>query len=812
MQINDGKDDVLTFRVEDEVIPGPDKLEEWLILIADDDEQVHKVTELALTNVEVQGRPLRFIHAYTGREAFLKVQQNPGIVLILLDVVMESDDAGLQLVRRIRDELGNDTVRIILRTGQPGYAPELEVIQHYDINDYKLKSEFTRTRLITAITTTIRSYEQIRNSQQVRKALELIIEGTANLLLDIQPDELATGVMDLVLQVIPEFESGSLYCHDRANGEVALLSRLESSGGNVRRVDAIENGGAGNSIHATQVGGPGSSSGATQAGGAGGAGGSGGATQVGGAGGSSGATQVGGPRGHFSGAALAGKLVSAASRSEGLTRAFETGQNIFLENEAVLALHYDESTSYYLALNGKGSVSDSETRIIRVLTSTAQIAFRNVELIERLKRHAYLDQLTGLPNKRKFSDLIDSLPPQRRESCVLAIVDIDSFSEINNSLGSEVGNILLREVATRISGIDIPDSLVSRISGDTFGIFAPEKQFKPQLVLSAFEDPIIVRDTELPVHCSMGIVSVDASMTGEDAIKFANMAMKRSKQDARGRYQYFNKSMEAAALQRLQISRELKPALLASEFFLQFQPQVNLETGAAVGAECLIRWRKPGGEIVPPGSFIPIAEESGFINDLGRWVLIEAVKLLAAWQKQGLDLRLAVNVSLRQLHNPGFAAMVTEIIGSAGISPSSFEIELTESVLMQDSELVVDILKRLKKVGIGIAIDDFGTGFSSLSYLLKLPIDRLKVDRSFVLNLENDKRAYMLTELVVNMGRNLGLEIIAEGVETEKQANIVNQLGCHEVQGYHYGKPMDRSDFESWLLKRTPTPAKTGAN
>lgn len=729
MAVPNPNDDVLIFQDEGEHEAFPDMASEvWNVLVVDDDEQVHKVTSLALSNILIHGRKLAFLHAYSSREALDSLQNDPGIAVILLDVVMESDDAGLQLVKTIREDLGNEAIRIILRTGQPGYAPELEVIQQYDINDYKMKSDLTRTRLITTITTAIRSYDQIRAIESNRRGLELIIKGMNDLFLEYDPMVYSKGILDQLVQILPGMQEAALLMSSTEGVQPLVSYKAEEGRPRYSQGDYEE------------------------------------------------------------------------SFADLIQRCNQRANQVYFGPEGC-AVRIDPGgeQSVYVLGRTRSLCSDQEQRLVRVLIANALVGFQNLNLVQGLERYAYLDQLTGLPNKNKFTALIEEQAPRFKEARAVAIVDIDDFSEINDSLGFESGDQLLKAVSERLVNLADEQFIISRIAGDTFGLMGPEQLLKPQLIMSLFEEPFLIRDMLFPIRITIGIAKLDQVRSAEDGIKSANIAMKRAKSSARSRFLYFSEAMQDAIHRRIDITRNLKPALLNGEFRLHFQPQISLETNRVVGSEALLRWQKPNGELIPPFQFMGVAESSGLINEIGRWVFLEACRAAVAWNSDGgSPARVAVNVSMRQFHNAGFLPFINHVLEDTGLDPGLIEIEITESLVMQDAERVIDVLKRIKALGISIAIDDFGTGFSSMNYLLRLPIDRLKIDRSFILNLQTDRRSMSLTELVINLGKQLDLKIVAEGVENSEQVEIVKSLGCHEVQGFHYSKPIPEAEFRIW--------------
>ncbi|TAH10504.1 MAG: bifunctional diguanylate cyclase/phosphodiesterase [Curvibacter sp.] len=576
--------DTLHF-LDDEAFSGSAKEPVWRLLVIDDEPDVHRATTFALAGVRILGRGLQFLHAYSASEATQLLTTERDVAVVLLDVVMEREDAGLALVKTIRQDLRLTELRIILRTGQPGYAPEIETIHDFDINDYKTKSELTRTKLYATVTAALRAYEQIR----------------------------------------------------------------------------------------------------------------------------------------------------------------------------------------------------------------------------KLDELAFYDRLSNLPNRNKFLDLAEErLKNHRTTDDVIAILDIDDFSEINDALGHQQGDRLLQSVADRLKAEMGSEVILARIGSDTFGVMGDQALVNPLRVLALFREPFQVQDDSMVVTATMGLTKLFTDEgSGRDALKDANIALKRAKKSRRGSFVMFSTEMGSDIRERVRLLQSLRSAVESERLFIVYQPQLNLSSGKVVGMEALIRWRNEDGTFVPPDRFIPLAEASGMIVAIGDWVLRMACHELVRLQSLGLaDLRMSVNVSQIQFRHPEFLEKLNAALLDTGIRPNCLELEITESVAMEDADFMLETLHLVRELGISIAIDDFGTGYSSLSQLRQLPIDRLKIDRAFVSELQKDMTGGHIASMVIELGRNLNLTVIAEGIEDESQAQALLALGCHEGQGYLYAKPMTSALLKEWLISK----------
>jgi len=441
------------------------------------------------------------------------------------------------------------------------------------------------------------------------------------------------------------------------------------------------------------------------------------------------------------------------------------------------------------------------------------------KLAEQHVRHlAHHDVLTGLPNRSLLSDRVDvAIEQARRRGNRLALLfaDLDRFKLINDSLGHLVGDQVLKRVAERLLRCVRASDTVGRHGGDEFLMLLPDISHVEdaarvaEKVLAEATQPYLVDHHELATGASIGIaIFPDNGESMTELLRNADAAMYAAKQSGRSRYQFYSESMNARATERLQLEHDLRYAVERGELCLAYQPQVQIETGVVVGMEALARWRHPKLGIVPPDRFIPLAEESGLIHPIGVWVLREACRQRSRWNGLPESVRMCVNVSAIQFRQPGFAQVVSEIMEECGLAAHSLELELTESVLMHGAQGVIHTLAQLSRKGLTLAIDDFGAGYSSLSYLRNLPIQRLKVDRSFVSDLGESDDAAAITRAILSMGRTLGLDVIAEGVETEAQAEFLRSAACERAQGYLYCRPLEAADLESWLEARGLVPVR----
>ncbi len=456
---------------------------------------------------------------------------------------------------------------------------------------------------------------------------------------------------------------------------------------------------------------------------------------------------------------------------------------------------------------------NDESGLVEFLAGIAQTVGIAIDRHRDIAHIAYLaehDALTGLPNRtllnRKVVVLLEKAS-QAGKSLAVAFVDLDNFKLVNDSLGHAAGDELLKVVAQRISAQIKSSGIVSRIGGDEFIIVLEENQdpFHERLkaILEGISEPLTIDGVEIRVSCSIGVAcSRKHGDTASELFANADMALYRVKESGRNGIQLFTPAMGEEARSKLSRIEELRRAVERNEFVLHYQPQKNISSGQVIGVEALVRWQHPVEGLLLPGTFIPLAEETGLVVLIGDMVLREACRQARAWQDQGLPpLHIAVNVSARQFLENSLIDQVASALQAAGLDPQWLELELTESLIMRDVEGAIERMHALKELGVSIAIDDFGTGYSSLSTLRRFPLSRLKIDRSFIADIPEKAGDMAITSAIVSLGRTLELEVVAEGVETEEQAQFLEGAGCEMFQGFLFAKPLPASEVGNLIAK-----------
>ncbi len=709
----------------------------WRVLIIDDEKDVHSATTFALRSTEVVGRPLEFLHATSAREAQQILRTHKDIAVILLDVVMETPNAGLDLVPLIRDELAIKDTRIILRTGQPNQAPEIEVIRDYDINDYKLKSELTQSRLFASLTTAIRSYKQIQTIEAGKKSLAMIVKSSAQLLTESGLHEFAQGVilhLSGLLSIAPE----GLIC----------ARRRDRNDGNTRIIAAA---------------------------------------------------------GHYK--PLINKPLSELNEEDAqnsLLECLDSQCNIYNKHGIALYLGSEDRGDMACFVSSAAELDEVDEQLLELFCSNITICADNLGHVTQLSEYAYHDALTGLPNRNALVDYVSKAIAEKRvEGYCLCLIDIDNFSEINTSLGQDYGDDLLQGVAAKMREQFPAPNFVARIFGDTFALFGPSDSINQDRIIKPFSSPFDIDGEEQIISVTAGVVPIsEVNGDGEEAIKDATIVLKTAKRHSHGEVLLFRHNMIDDAQRRLGMLRHLRSAFRLEQLFMVFQPKLRLSDLEVTGFEALIRWRDENGEMIPPATFIPLAEQSGLIVEMGAWIYKQSLMALKDLHDQGWnDRHMSVNLSVAQLQHRGVLDMLKNNAAEVGIDPKWVNLEITESLAISDFDATLDLLNDIKAMGFTLSLDDFGTGYSSLNLLHRLPIDFLKLDRSLVEASDSTSGGDIL-EMIVQLAGKLGMEVIAEGVEESDQVSFLKNLDCDHAQGFYYAKPMEKDVLLTWLTNK----------
>ncbi len=714
---------------DDAIPPSP-----WRILIIDDDEDVHQATLFALKGLILFERPLLFLHAYSAAQAKEMLLHETDLALVFLDVVMETPDAGLQLVGFLRHQAKLNATRIILRTGQPGYAPEHETLLRYDINDYKTKSELTHHKLLTSVTASLRAYDQLQIIEAGRRGLELIVNCSGGFLNQNDLRDFAAGVITQMAALLRTGTEGVVCAHH--NDDDAPYTIVAAAG---RFLPCISR---------------------TLA-------------------------ELDDPK--------ISKLLGTAL----LDRASH-----FSKYETVLYFGDQKGWAMATYVATRTPLQSVDQRLLSVFSVNLSSALRNFGLVEKLHNDAYVDALLLLPNRTSLIESLSKMLLSAPSDDVLALVDIDDFAEVNDLMGHAYGDQLLKAVGKCLADEFGGDVRVARVSSDSFGLLGSSQCISYERIKHSLDRRALVAGQPHLVSVTVGMAPRSPEVhNGIDWLKDAGIALKYAKRSHRGRFAVYSQDMAQVARQRALMLEGLHKAFGDGHLFMVYQPQVNLRTGQLIGLEALIRWRTSTDVYIPPDQFIPVAEQSGLIVAMGDWILQTACRDMQLLKDQGLaHCHMAVNVSVVQFQAEGFLNRVVHALQTHHLQPRDLELEITESVAMLGREVVDQVLTQLRDLGVAVAIDDFGTGYSSLSYLEQLPVDRIKIDRSFVLKLAGPGGP-RIAEMITELGHKLELKVLAEGIEDGTTWLALRGMGCDEGQGYFMSKPLALSDLMVWLVQ-----------
>jgi diguanylate cyclase (GGDEF)-like protein len=718
----------------------------WRVLVVDDDADVHESTAYALRGLEIAGRSLALLHAHSSAEGIALLRTESDVAVILLDVVMETEHAGLAMVDTIRNELGLRTTRIILRTGQPGQAPEIETIRQYDINDYKTKSELTRAKLYATLTGAIRSYDQLRRLDASRRGLEQIVAASNQFIAEQGLQNFAEGVIIQIASLIGIHPEG-LVCASLGS---------EADPGALSSQDFVVIAAAGQYRHWVQH-----------------------------------------------------RLADIQNDAivESLSRCLAQRRTLLSEHSVTLFFKGNEQQAFAVYVDSLAPLDELDEDLLEVFCTNMALCAANVTLVEQLHNYAFVDRMLDIPNRTALIQYLDQKINGAQPGLVLGLVDVDQFAETNDMFGHRYGDLLLGAIAKRLSQTLAGRCFIARVAGNTFAVVGQEAVVSPEEIRPLFDAAFVVESVNRRLSVSMSFVRCDEvpATEGSELLKDASIAMKRAKALGQGRIEYYTPALGADSKERTRLLHGLQRAFDHERLFLVYQPQLSLQTGEVLGVEALLRWRAEDGTLVPPDRFIPVAERSGLIVSLGTWVLRTALADLYRLIEQGWkDLRMAVNVSAVQFGQSDFLDTLDRALADKAVPARQLELEVTESVAMVGMERVAELMRCIRARQVAVAIDDFGTGFSSLSYLDCLPADRLKIDRAFVNLLETDRPGARIARMIVPLGHQLGMKVLAEGVENERQAKLLRDMGCDEAQGYLYAKPMPLDQLTAWLAQYKP--------
>ena len=730
--IRSSKDDLLEF--SNEVATSTPTCAPWRILAVDDDADFQAALAFSLKDATLLERPIMLTQAYSMAEAARLLAKGPEYSVVIADVVMETEDAGLRLAKAIREMLGHFDTRIILLTGQPGFAPIDSVMSRYDLSDYCLKSDINRRGIKNILTGSLRAYRDIAAISFARRSLNLILETSNRLVAKRKPEEIANIVLQEITRMLSLPPEGIVCVQSQPTATI-----------DSRQIHII---GAAGRL----------------------------------------ATLVGATLAELESREISDALVTALHQQHDVNT--RNGSVLFFPPHLTFE-HY----AVYVATGRK--LQQTEYELIKVFIDTAARGFGTAKLLNSLERQAFVDPLLDIGNRnairREIQRAIDN--PEAAPQNLLNI-DIDNFNGINAAFGSEHASQLLIAVRDAVLKVFPPPHFVARVAPDLFYVIGPAELVDFESAEPIFAAPLTVDGNEYLITACYALVPLSAAgSTPEEVLRATNASMRAAKANGPGSHQRYNPSLEVEAKRRFAISSKLAQALCGNELTTLIQPQIDLTTGRMIGGEVLLRWNH-AGHATPPSEFIPIAEQSALIHKIGQAVIDQTFAALSALAHAGReDVRLSINVSPREFENEDYVRALLARCDVAGIPPSRIELEVLETAVMTHFDRICGQLDQFRKAGGLVAIDDFGTGMSSLAYLMELPHDRIKIDRSFISRLQSGTTSQRLTGMIIDLGRSMNKTVIAEGVETAAQADWLLARGCQQAQGWHYARAISLDEF-----------------
>lgn len=709
----------------------------WTILIVDDDADVHTSTGFVASKFKISQRGVQFLHAYSAKEAEELLLRTDNLALIFLDVVMESDTAGLDLVPVIRRMPHLQTTQIVLRTGQAGYHPEVDVIANYDLNGYLVKSEITESKLYSVFNTSIRAYESLTRQENARLAVEGLLAENSRYLGTTRFRGFAEHFLHQVADSLGIPAHGLVCAKILASDTDRMIQ---------------------------------------------------------------GAT---GPYEPLIGQSLT-ELEAVDIRAR-LDTCLQTGQSTIDPFEIVLYLPGPRAYGAAIYLLGTGTPPTIDPHLVAIYSNNFAVCAENMALIADLSQLNKVDALLSIPNQTALISVIDKrLENFPRAATMVAALKISMFNEFCSAHGAPLGDSLLYAISERLRSQINPNCTIGRIAESSFAIVSDIDWMHPQALEKIFREPFLIEDKSIAVECAMGVAyAPDTVGRGADLLRNARFAATYAASVNQGGMVVYKPDFDHDASKRAEIVRELRAAISEKQLYVTYQPRIHLASGNVVAFEAILRWQRPDGTHVPTDRFLPFVEQSGSIGNLGIFVLDAALQALTALRKLGhTGQRMSLRISTSQLKAVGFLQSIESALKETGTQPNDLELEIADAIAAFDKAEFMAQLQAMRDKGIAIALDDFGSGYSAVSHLEQIPADRIKIDRSMVWALESQQPAKRIVEMVIHLARQMNMKVLATGVDTQQQADILSNHNGDEAQGYLYAQPLKLEELIEWLAAR----------
>lgn len=697
----------------------------WKVLSVEDDPGYQASLKHACAALQVDERHIELMTARSALEAARIIPEHPDISVILLDVVMEEDDAGLKLVSTIRELIGNQLVRIVLLTGQPGMAPRTDIMRHYDIDDYWCKSDLTHEHLLSVMNGNIRTWDRTRQLERARQGLQIIVDASQSLSQQRDLQQYTQSVLSHLGSLL-DVEAGGIVCAlQPVNADLDESDVMAASGNFV----GLQN-------HSLQH-------------------------------------------------------IADREMLDTIEQAIDNRRHVFMPGYTVLNFVDTEqdNSRYLVVVRTKQGLEQAEINLLEVFCENISTGFRNIALYNRLNRLAYQDTLLEVPNRNYLKRALRQMTTPESEQHLFITVRLHELNDAALIFGEDFCDDVLSALIERLKSLCEGPALVARLDRYDFALLAPAAEIHPDFQ-QALQSTFCIDGATHHIQSITSVVQLKDCIgsPAEQILRLGELAVEGAMRDGK-RFVTYDPSHEQQMRERQLLLDKLRQALDQKSFTLAFQPKVCLQSGTLKGFEALARWTDHDGTPISPGVFIPLAETAGLINELDFQVFEMTQVFVQALLDQNTPVPVAFNTSTLDLLSPEYFEHLLARIASSG-PPELLDMEITETQVMEEYEQTAQQLHKLRQIGVGISIDDFGTGYSSLSHITDLPASTLKIDRAFVSRLGESEDALHVVEMILRLSERFGFEVVAEGIETEYQQQVLTSCGCTTGQGFLFARPL----------------------
>lgn len=738
--MTDNKEELFEFAADDNALThNDDATTIYKVLSVEDDQTYQAALVHGLKDFRFEGATLHILTANSATQAANILASNRDISVILLDVVMEEDDAGLRLVSTIRDDLSNNETRIILLTGQPGFAPRQSVMQDYDINEYWQKSDLTAEKLRSVVVSNLRAWRAVHELEVARQGLQMLVSASRSLAAKTDLSLFCDTVLSEISRII-DATRGGIVCARHHLDDTQKNNHVIARSGSFNQYEQAK-------AFASE---------------------------------------------HLPKRLQALWHKALATRSHQFDTPYST---LYFDTSAV------DGFCYMMAVESSQPLSAQHIKLLQVFSENVSSGFNNVALINRVSKLAYQDTSTELPNRTWLLRELRSMSIAEFKDHALLSIEVQNFSDLVLMGGEELSIHLIESLCQTIRHALPHIRLIARIRDNLVCVLLRRVEMPDTIDAIALTDLHLTLG-KLELHVQTRIVAMDLLMLRHEQVDDALPLIDASLTIARQRQTSFlvlERRLRDEIVQRYKLLQDLNNALERGALFLMLQPKVHLKSGSVVGFEALIRWRDESGKFIPPDQFIPVAEAVGLIGKIDQQVFEMTISTAEQLYHLGYKLPVAFNVTCADLTTPQFVSSLLVAIERMSIPTNMLALEITESQTVADYEQVNPILSKLIKLGVSVNIDDFGTGYSSLAHITHLAATHLKIDRSFVDAMQRDNEGEHVVEMIIKLGKRFNFDIIAEGIETEQQRRMLIAKGCIFGQGYLFARPMPMSKLIPWL-------------